>query len=85
MYKVREYTGLPLTLFPIRITLVLWRKRPRLRRRTKKHLGNFDPILAVWTCEKRFYANVVALAAAGQVTVRTYQVHPYLERPVRAR
>ena len=48
----------PLTLLPIRIALVLGRKRPRLRYRPKKHFRDFDPILAIGTRQERFCVHV---------------------------
>ena len=48
----------PLTLLPIRIALVLGRKRPRLRYRPKKHFRDSDPILAVGTRQERFCVRV---------------------------
>ena len=39
----------------IRVAFVLRRKRPPFRASTEEHLGDFDPIAAVWACKKCFY------------------------------
>jgi len=63
-------TELPLTLFPIRITFVLGRKRPRLRRPPKEHFRDPHPILAVGARKERF-----CVPASVQLSVSTQRVH----------
>ena len=62
------------------VTLVLGCERPRLRGRTKEHLGYFHPIAAIATCEKRFFSQraskrTLNVDEASQCTHRARHAH----------